>query len=78
MKIDRLKELMAKCAPIPWPIDGHEHAYIAEIINALPALIAAVEALELLLQDVRDYEAWQRPCHAVDVARAALAPFEEE
>ena len=31
------------------------------------------EALELLVADVADYEAWQRPCHALDKARAALA-----
>jgi hypothetical protein len=32
-----------------------------------------VAALELLVQDVSDYEAWERPCHALDVAREALA-----
>ena len=31
------------------------------------------EALTLLVKDVQDYEAWQRPCHALNVARAALA-----
>jgi hypothetical protein len=38
-----------------------------QICNALQ------QALELLLADVQDYEAWQRPVHAVDVARAAIA-----
>jgi septal ring factor EnvC (AmiA/AmiB activator) len=37
------------------------------------ALERVREALKLLLADVQDYEPWQRPCHAVDVARAALA-----
>lgn len=31
------------------------------------------EALESLVRDVADYEAWQRPCLALDRARAALA-----
>ena len=34
---------------------------------------ALVAALRLLVQDVQDYAAWQRPCHALDVAQAALA-----
>ena len=32
------------------------------------------EALKLLVADVQDYEPWQRPCRALDVARAALNP----
>lgn len=42
----------------------------AILIAAAPEMLAA---LELLFADVQDYEAWQRPCHAVDVARAAIA-----
>lgn len=42
----------------------------ASLIAAAPDLY---EALELLLNDVEHYPAWQRPCHAVDSARAALA-----
>ncbi len=42
----------------------------AHLIAASPELY---EALSLLLADIKDYEAWQRPCHAVDVAVAALA-----
>ena len=34
---------------------------------------AAEKALALLVADVADYPAWQRPCHALDVARAHLA-----
>lgn len=30
-------------------------------------------ALRGLVADVADYDAWARPCHALDVARAALA-----
>ena len=30
-------------------------------------------ALWLLVKDVQDYEAWQRPCLALDTAKAALA-----
>ena len=32
-----------------------------------------VAALKLLAADVQDYPAWQRKCHALDVARAAIA-----
>lgn len=42
----------------------------ARLIAAVPDLL---EALRLLLADVQDYEPWQRPCRAVDIARAALA-----
>jgi hypothetical protein len=42
----------------------------ANLIASAPELY---EALALLVADVKDYEAWQRPCHAVDVALAALA-----
>lgn len=41
----------------------------ARLIAAAPELY---EALENLVADVADYEAWQRPCHAVNVANAAL------
>ncbi len=30
------------------------------------------DALELLVKDVEGYPAWERPCHALDVAKAAL------
>ena len=44
--------------------------------SAVPTLIQAKaryeSALQLLVRDVADYEAWQRPCYALDVARAAL------
>jgi len=46
------------------------NALDARLIGKAPALY---EALRLLVIDLQDYEAWQRPCHAlVDVARAAL------
>ncbi len=38
---------------------------------------ALVMAAETLLLDVQDYEAWQRPCLAVDNIRAALAKVKE-
>lgn len=41
--------------------------------NAIAALPDLYEALRLLVADVAQYEAWQRPCHALDVAHAALA-----
>jgi hypothetical protein len=30
------------------------------------------ECLLLLVQDVQDYEAWQRPCRALDIAKETL------
>jgi len=47
-----------------------------ELLERLAAAEARAErvekALALLIADVADYPAWQRPCHALDVARAAL------
>ena len=34
-------------------------------------------ALELLVADIREYEAWQRPCFALDKAITALAQADE-
>lgn len=45
----------------------------ANLIAAAPELLAA---LRLLVADVAGYEAWQRPCHALDVARFAIAKAE--
>ena len=42
----------------------------ANLIAAAPDMEAA---LTMLLRDVQDYPAWQRPCAAVDRAKAALA-----
>lgn len=42
----------------------------ARLIAAAPELL---EALKLLLADLNGYEAWERPCHAVDVAKSAIA-----
>lgn len=46
----------------------------ARLIAAAPDVLSA---LKLLLADVKDYEPWQRPCHAVDVAEAAIAKAED-
>lgn len=43
------------------------------LIAAAPDLLAA---LKLLVADVADYEAWERPCHALDKARAVIAKAE--
>lgn len=66
--------------PDPWNIAqtygsvGHGEAEDEALANA--RLIAAApdlaEALRLLLADVEQYPAYQRPVHAVDVARSAL------
>jgi len=44
-----------------------------EYVLAQAQITRVREALRLLVQNVQDYEAWQRPCHALDVAKAALA-----
>jgi len=44
-----------------------------EIVRLKRDLAEAVAVLELLVADVQDYEAWQRPCYAVDRANAVLA-----
>ena len=53
-----------------------------ELCEEIDCLRAEVErlrkALKLLVLDVQDYEAWQRPCYALDVARAALGEGEGE
>ncbi len=53
------------------------HNYTRDEVEANAHLIAAAPdlyaALQLLLDDVADYPAWERPCRAVDVARAALS-----
>jgi hypothetical protein len=40
-------------------------------------IIALRDALKLLVADVQDYEAWQRPCRALDVARETLTAEEQ-
>ncbi len=62
----------------PWLIallDGVQNSnHSAEVVaTAAYAAPALVKALELLVADVAGYEAWERPCRALDVARAALA-----
>lgn len=64
---------LAECSPAgPWVARAEADANAA-LIAAAPDLLAA---LKLLVADVADYEAWQRPCHALDVARAAIAKAE--
>ncbi len=63
--------------------DPHPIGLIAEALAAVRAgeragHDALVTALETLLLDVQDYEAWQRPCLAVDSALAAVRAAERE
>lgn len=55
-------------------MDPHEQRAVdARLIAAAPDMLAA---LKLLVEDVRGYAAWDRPCHALDVAEAALSKAE--
>lgn len=49
---------------------GPNAAGHARLIAAAPELL---DALELMLLDFADYPAAERPCHAFNVARAAIA-----
>lgn len=51
--------------------DRDKHARAA--VKAQLQASVLLEALKLLRADVADYPAWQRPCHALDVADAAIA-----
>ena len=74
----RLAEIEASAQPNDsktWP-----NAYVTVAADDVLALVAAYrreaglrEALTLLVNDVADYPAWDRPCHALNVARTALA-----
>lgn len=59
--------------PQGFEIRGYMSVHDARLIAAAPEMY---EALRLLVADVQDYPAWNRPCHAVDVARAAIAKAE--
>ena len=48
------------------------------IVQAVNSHDALVDALEHLVSDVQDYEPWQRPCLALDRAKAALALAKQE
>ena len=58
-------ETVARC-----PNENASWREDARKIAAAPDLL---EALQLLAADVKDYPAWQRPCHALDKALAAIA-----
>jgi len=46
-------------------------------VPAAPSITSdLIAALKLLVADVQEYPAWERPCHALDVAEAALAKAE--
>ena len=47
----------------------------ADLIAAAPELLAALQAL---VADFADYPASERPCHAFDLARAAIAKAKGE
>ena len=63
------KEWQMSCAINQAAIDR-----LAAENDKLKADLAGLEeALELLLLDMKDYEAWQKPCHAYVQAKEALA-----
>jgi hypothetical protein len=68
-----------RTTPNKWSIaaSSQEQANAAFIVKACNNFDGLLAALELLVADVADYETWQRPCHAVDVAKAAIAKARE-
>ena len=77
MNLQELKQLVAKCEPLPWPVAGHELEHIARIVNALPALIEAAEALQAIinLDDGDKPDLWHFE-KEFNSGRAALAKLE--
>jgi hypothetical protein len=54
------------------PVSSHYYIPVSS-----PEVERLVEAAKTMVIDVQGYDAWQRPCYALDQLRAALAPFEE-
>lgn len=76
----RLAEIEAKFHRLRDDVCFTVHSADVIRICEVLALVAAArreaglrEALTLLVNDVADYPAWDRPCHALNVARTALA-----
>lgn len=69
---------VALCQPCV-PLNGDEdygQFNAARIVLAVNGHDDLVAALKLLVADVKGYAAWDRPCHALEVAEAALAKVE--
>lgn len=66
------------CEPcVPLNGDGDYGQFnAARIVLAVNTHDDLVAALKLLVADVQGYAAWDRPCHALDVAEAALVKAE--
>jgi hypothetical protein len=75
--VERTRGILEQCATNQAAHFGGPRGTFVEVpVDALVELLNAHkdmhEALSLLVADVADYPAWQRPCHALDVALAAL------
>lgn len=74
---DNYEKELVEVSGSPHEVGAANAAFIVRTCNSFDSNQATIkalrEALELLVADVADYEAWQRPCHALDVARAVLA-----
>ncbi|CDM57637.1 putative predicted protein [Rhizobium favelukesii] len=71
--IDDAKKDIATLAADRDRIERNREMWKGQVERQSETISQLREALRLLLADVKDYEAWQRPCHAVDVAGAALS-----
>lgn len=79
--VERLR-LEARTAVSDWahsfvPLFEEAADTITRLRSQLEAHKQCKEALELLVHDVQDYEAWERPCHALDEAKSALSRLKQ-
>lgn len=73
MTTERLEDILETCET-GWELSEQEAADLRAHIATLTAENVALRAsLTVLVREVADYEAWQRPCLALDNAHYCLS-----